>query len=131
MGDSRQKYSDDEDEYRSLCKKYGEPFNDVYTDHHYWLKKLSKGEINQTFEEYKRTKAISKVLQRGITEEIVNVKMLLFSRWIAMNYGTPEYNVNGMDGEWWKTTLKYFNSEVYPTMILNGSVENTEKFLKE
>ena len=74
---------------------------------------------------------VSKILQREITEETVNLKMLLFARWLAINYGTPEYNVNGMDGEWWKTTLNYFNKEVYPVMILNGSVENTEKFLRE
>jgi len=70
-------------------------------------------------------------ISTDMENETINVKILLFARWIAMNYGTPEYNVNGMDGEWWKKTLKYFNSEVYPTMILNGSVENTEKFLKE
>jgi hypothetical protein len=74
---------------------------------------------------------VSKILQREITEETVNLKMLLFARWLATNYGTPEYNVNGMDGKWWKTTLNYFNKEVYPVMILNGSVENTEKFLRE
>jgi hypothetical protein len=74
---------------------------------------------------------VSKILQREITEETVNVKMLLFARWLATNYGTPEYNVNGMDGKWWKITLNYFNKEVYPVMILNGSVENTEKFLRE
>ena len=74
---------------------------------------------------------VSKILQREITEEATNVKMLLFARWLATNYGTPEYNVNGMDGKWWKTTLNYFNKEVCPVMILNGSVENTEKFLRE
>jgi hypothetical protein len=82
-------------------------------------------------DETEQKKIISKILQREITEETVNVKMLLFTRWLDMNYGTPEYNVNGMDGEWWKTTLNYFNKEVYPVMILNGSVENTEKFLRE
>jgi hypothetical protein len=64
-------------------------------------------------------------------EETTNIKMLLFARWLATNYGTPEYNVNGMDGNWWKKTLNYFNKEVYPDMILNGSVENTDKFLRE
>jgi hypothetical protein len=82
-------------------------------------------------DEDEQKRIISKILQREITEETVNVKMLLFSRWLTMNYGTPQYNVNSMDGEWWKTTLNYFNKEVYPVMILNGSVENTEKFLKE
>lgn len=60
-----------------------------------------------------------------------DVKILLFARWITTNYGTPEYNVNGYDGEWWKERLKHFNKEVFPVMILNGSAENTEKFLKE
>jgi hypothetical protein len=60
-----------------------------------------------------------------------DVKILLFARWITTNYGTPEYNVNGYDGDWWKKRLMYFNKEVFPVMILNGSVENTEKFLKE
>jgi hypothetical protein len=82
-------------------------------------------------DEDEQKRIISKILQREITEETLNVKMLLFSRWLTTNYGTPEYNVNGMDGEWWKTTLNYFNKEVYPVMILNGSVENTEKFLRE
>lgn len=60
-----------------------------------------------------------------------DVKILLFARWITTNYGTTEYNVNGFDGNWWKDTLEHFNKEVFPTMILNGSVENTEKFLNE
>jgi hypothetical protein len=60
-----------------------------------------------------------------------DVKVLLFARWITTNYGTPEYNVNGFDGNWWKEQLRYFNREVLPAMTLNGSVENTEKFLNE
>jgi hypothetical protein len=60
-----------------------------------------------------------------------DVKILLFARWITTNYGTIEYNVNGFDGNWWKYTLEHFNKEVFPTMILNGSVENTENFLNE
>jgi hypothetical protein len=43
---------------------------------------------------------VSKILQREITEETVNLKMLLFARCLAINYGTTEYNVNDMDGEW-------------------------------
>lgn len=61
----------------------------------------------------------------------LNTKMLLFARWVTTNYGTPQYNVNGYDGEWWKKTLKYFNETVYPTMVENGSVDNTDQFLRE
>lgn len=58
------------------------------------------------------------------------VMMLLFARWITTNYGTPEYNVNGFDGNWWKTTLEHFIKNVYPKMVENGSVKATEEFLK-
>ena len=79
-----------------------------------------------------RDEIIEKILERGETPQItINTKMLLFARWVTTNYGTPEYNVNGHDGKWWKDILNYFNKEVYPNMVLNGSVENTEKFLKE
>lgn len=79
-----------------------------------------------------RDQIIEKILQRGETPQIIiNTKMLLFARWVTTNYGTPQYNVNGYDGKWWKDILNHFNKEVYPTMVLNGSVENTEKFLKE
>jgi hypothetical protein len=79
-----------------------------------------------------RADIIEKILQRGETPQItINTKMLLFARWVTINYGTPQYNVNGYDGKWWNDILKYFNKEVYPNMILNGSVENTEKFLSE
>jgi hypothetical protein len=65
------------------------------------------------------------------SEDDVNIKMLLFSRWIAINYGTPEYDVNGYDGKWWVETLKYFNENVYPNMEKNGSVDNTRDYLNE
>jgi hypothetical protein len=60
-----------------------------------------------------------------------NVRVLLFARWIVTNFGTPEYDVNDYDGKWWKGQLEYFNKKVLPTMKLNGSVENTDKFLNE
>lgn len=65
------------------------------------------------------------------TELDVNIKVLLFSRWISINYGTPKYNVNDTDKNWWAEKLEYFNKTVYPTMILNGSVENTKTFLEK
>jgi hypothetical protein len=61
----------------------------------------------------------------------VNAKMLLFARWITTQFGTPQYNVNGYDGSWWKTQLNHFNDVVYPNYIKNGSAENTKKFLEE
>lgn len=79
-----------------------------------------------------RDEIIEKILQRGETPQItINTKMLLFARWIINIYGTPKYKGDSEDREWWKSKLIHFNKEVYPTMILNGSVENTEKFLKE
>lgn len=79
-----------------------------------------------------RDEIIEKILQRGETPQItINTKMLLFARWIINIYGTSKYNGDSEDREWWKSKLIHFNKEVYPTMILNGSVENTEKFLKE
>lgn len=79
-----------------------------------------------------RDEIIEKILQRGETPQItINTKMLLFARWIINIYGTSKYNGDSEDREWWKSKLIHFNKEVYPIMILNGSVENTEKFLKE
>lgn len=78
-----------------------------------------------------RSDIINRILQRGEPDEMmIDVKMLLFARWITTNYGTPQYDVNGYDGEWWKTTLKHFNETVYPSMMENGSVDNTKEFLK-
>jgi hypothetical protein len=66
-----------------------------------------------------------------IDESDSNVKMLLFARWITTEFGTPKYNVNGYDGNWWKIQLKHFNDAVYPNYEKNGSVKNTKKFLEE
>lgn len=41
-------------------------------------------------------------LLKAINNMEPEVRMLLFARWIATNYGTPEYNVGGFDGNWWK-----------------------------
>ena len=65
----------------------------------------------------------------SINKEDPKVMMLLFARWITTNYGTPEYNVNGFDGQWWKDTLEHFITNVYPHMKTNGSVKATEDFL--
>ena len=59
------------------------------------------------------------------------VSMLLFARWITTNYGAPQYNVNRCDPNWWKERLEYFNKQVIPNMILNGSVEATQVFLNK
>lgn len=63
------------------------------------------------------------------TPHTVEVKMLLFARWLISQYGTPEYNVNGYDGKWWKETLQHFNDVVWPKYVENGSVANTRDFL--
>ena len=50
-----------------------------------------------------------------------DVKMLLFGRWMAMNYATKE--LNGENSYWWKDQLDHFNKIVYPNYIKNGTVE--------
>lgn len=61
--------------------------------------------------------------------DITNAKVLLFARWMTTQYGTPEYDVNGYDGTWWKEQLEHFNEVVWPNYIENGSVKNTLEFL--
>ena len=39
--------------------------------------------------------------------------------------------MNRCDGNWWKERLEYFNKQVIPNMILNGSVEATQVFLNK
>ena len=73
---------------------------------------------------------ITKLL-KAINNMETEVSMLLFARWIATNYGAPQYNVNRCDGNWWKERLEYFNKQVIPNMILNGSVEATQVFLNK
>jgi hypothetical protein len=73
---------------------------------------------------------IGKILARGTEGDDVDVKLLLFARWIINIYGTPKYTGNVDDKEWWKSKLIHFKNEVYPTMVLNGSVDNTKDFLE-
>ena len=78
-----------------------------------------------------------------------NVKMFLFARWISTCYADSHLDkemrcehdegfdgkeaisvLNRQSGEWYKEQLKHFNEVVYPNYIKNGSVENAEKFFK-
>ena len=75
------------------------------------------------------------------------VKMFLFARWMATCYADEHIDekmrhtsVEGYDQstemsvlnresvEWWKKQLQYFNEEVYPNYIKNGSVDNAMEF---
>lgn len=75
------------------------------------------------------------------------VKMFLFSRWIATCYAdehvdekmrysdnkdfdvTTEMSVlNRESGQWYKDKVKHFNAIVYPNYIKNGTVDNAKKF---
>lgn len=77
-----------------------------------------------------------------------NVKMFLFARWISTCYADIHLDskmksehdegfnpgeaisvLNRENGEWWKTRLEYFNSQVYPNYVKNNTVKNTKKFL--
>ncbi len=56
------------------------------------------------------------------------VKMFLFARWMATCY---EGVLNQQDGNWWKSQLEHFTTEVYPNYLINGSVEATLDFLSD
>lgn len=55
MGNSLGKNRDDLEDYKILCQKYNEEYKEsnLYEDHYFWLKKLSKGWTTETFGEYK------------------------------------------------------------------------------
>jgi len=76
------------------------------------------------------------------------VKMFLFSRWLATSYadehldknmkhssqegytGVDELSVlNRQNGNWYKEQIYYFNNVVYPTYLKDGSVKNIKIFL--
>jgi len=78
-----------------------------------------------------------------------DVKMFLFARWIATCYADTHLDgemrseadkgfdvsdnmsvLNGEDGYWYKKQLKHFNEVVYPNYLENGTVKDTEDFLK-
>lgn len=100
-----------------------------------FLKTYGNGYVSSGLENYaditKITNDVMLPIQAPITELDLHTKMLLFARWITTQYGTPEYNVNGFDGSWWKEQLNHFNAVVYPNMLKNGSVDNTKTFLTE
>jgi hypothetical protein len=61
--------------------------------------------------------------------------MFLFARWMSTCYAdTVEVGrtsvLNTESGEWWKEQLDHFNEKVYPNYIKNGTVEDTEEYLK-
>ena len=79
-----------------------------------------------------------------------NVKMFLFGRWMSTCYADTLMDENGISdlepgfdgstagnllnmtkGDWWKKQLEHFNNVVYPNYEKNGTVKNTEEFLKE
>lgn len=78
-----------------------------------------------------------------------NVKMFLFTRWMATCYADEHMDNNNKSqhdeefdsvqaisvlnrerGEWYKTQLKFFNEVVYPNYMENGSVKSAREFLK-
>lgn len=88
--------------------------------------------------------------ERNFKNEInmEGVKMFLFGRWIATCYADEhldskmksqhEEGFNGSEGMsvlniesgiWWKKRLEFFNNQVYPNYLENGTVDNTIKFL--
>jgi len=55
------------------------------------------------------------------------VKMFLFTRWIASCYAEV---LNTENGEWYMKQIKHFNDVVYPIYVKNGMVEEVKLFLQ-
>lgn len=53
------------------------------------------------------------------------VKMFLFTRWIASCYAEVLLTEKG---GWYKKQIKHFNNVVYPNYTKNGMVAETEAF---
>lgn len=81
---------------------------------------------------------------------MTNVKMFLFARWISTCYADTHLDsnmksendlgfnpksaisvLNRESGNWYKKQLIHFNNTVYPNYVANGTVNNTEEFLKD
>jgi hypothetical protein len=62
--------------------------------------------------------------------EVVKAKvmMFLFARWIATCY---EGELNSQGGDWYNDQLDHFIKVVFPNYIENGTVADTEKYLKK
>lgn len=50
----------------------------------------------------------------------------LFSRWLATHY---EGRLNEENGYWYMDKMDYFQKEVLPNQIINGSFDNTVEFI--
>lgn len=64
MGDSRERYYDDWDDYRSLCDKHNERFVEMYSDHYDWLEEFDNGDTTLRFEEYKEKKEDERLIRK-------------------------------------------------------------------
>ena len=58
-----------------------------------------------------------------------DTRMFLFSRWITINYSSSILNKEC--GMWWKEQIKYFNEEVLPEYVKNGTFYSTRHFIRE
>jgi hypothetical protein len=71
MGSLTSNIDDDIDEYKYLCKKYGEKEKEPYSNHHYWLIKLSQGETKLTYVEYSYQEEKIKAIDNISKNELV------------------------------------------------------------
>jgi len=58
----------------------------------------------------------------------VEVRILLFSRWLILNYSNEE--LNNENSLWFKSQLQHFNDVVYPNYIKNGTVKEHIKMFE-
>jgi hypothetical protein len=75
MGSIISKIYDNEDEYFSLCKEYGEKTQEIYSLHHSWIKKKAYDNYNQSFEEYRKIEE-RKTLEFQIQNKLIDIKNL-------------------------------------------------------
>lgn len=64
MGDSRERYYDDWDDYRSLCDKHNERFVEMYSDHYDWLEEFDNGDTTLRFKEYNEKKEDERLIRK-------------------------------------------------------------------
>ena len=74
MGNILGKIDDDERQYESLCEKYGEKPDEVYSEHYQWIMNRHKADVPDDFDSYRipvrveNTKAKIKILEKEIQD---------------------------------------------------------------
>lgn len=81
---------DDEEDYQSLCKRYGETAQEVYSTHYYWLRDKDSGKTQLSFARYDHKEKL-----RNLTAKQKSLKTKLREL---------EKEIQKLKKEKWKTT---------------------------